>query len=488
MLLISLLLTQVVSSQCDYDNSYWETKAAPTNIGDSIVTYLYGGEFTTVTGMQAGNVYQISTCGDGAFDSQLTVYESGGSFLEAYNDDYSVCAPQSRIYFSPFTSDNYDILVDEYDCASNSIPITVTIKLFELPKPVITIPTVVHVIHNNSTENISNAQIQSQIDVLNKDFSRLNSDVFSAPSRFRGFSKDIRVEFCLAKRDPNGNPTDGITRTATTFGPFDSGGNNEMKYTSMGGKDAWNRDDYLNIWVVDLSGSTLGYAQFPGGGAAETDGVVIDYEFFGTIGTASAPFDLGRTATHEVGHWLDLKHIWGDDGTACSGSDNINDTPNQGGPSAGCPSAPTSCGNDGYGGDMYVNYMDYSNDDCLNMFTYWQYRSMDATLYSSRNSLRSSNGCSSPLGITENKIISDISIYPNPNTGIFNIEFYTSSSTMINFRIIDMIGKEIFIEESKEEIQGPFKKKIRVGDIPKGVYTLQISSYKEKINRKIIIH
>jgi len=490
MLITGLLLTQVVSSQCDYDNSYWETKAAPTTIGDSIVTYLYGGEFTTVTGMQAGNVYQISTCGDGAFDSQLTVYESGGTFLEAYNDDYSVCAPQSRIYFSPFTSDNYDILVDEYDCASNSIPITVTIKLFDIPKPVITIPTVVHVIHNNSTENISNAQIQSQIDVLNEDFSRLNSDVFSAPSRFRGFSKDIRVEFCLAERDPNGNPTDGITRTATTFGPFASlgnGGNNEMKYTSMGGSDAWNRDDYLNIWVVDLSGTTLGYAQFPGGAAA-TDGVVIDYEYFGTTGTATAPFDLGRTTTHEVGHWLDLYHIWGDDGTACSGSDNINDTPNQGGSSAGCPSAPNSCSNGGYGGDMYVNYMDYSDDDCLNMFTYWQYRRMYATLYNSRNSLRSSNGCSSPLGIAENKIFSDISIYPNPNTGVFNIEFYTLNSTMVNYRIIDMIGQEVFNERSTEKIQGAVKKKIRVGDIPKGVYTIQISSDNEKINRKIIIH
>lgn len=216
--------------------------------------------------MQAGNVYQISTCGDGAFDSQITIYESGGTFLEAYNDDYGVCTPQSRIYFSPFTTDSYDILVDEYNCASNSIPITVTIMLFDIPRPIITIPTVVHVVYNNSIENISNTQIQSQIDVLNKDFSRLNSDVFSAPSRFRGFSKDIRVEFCLAERDPNGNPTNGITRTPTSHGPFLEGGT-DIKYTANGGKDIWQRDDYLNIWVCVIDGSTLGWAQFPGGAA-----------------------------------------------------------------------------------------------------------------------------------------------------------------------------------------------------------------------------
>jgi hypothetical protein len=485
-LLIGLIVSQVVRSQCAYDNSYWETIAAPTTIGASIETYLWGGEYTTVTGMQAGNVYQISTCGDGAFDSQITIYESGGTFLEAYNDDYGVCSPQSRIYFSPFTNDSYDILVDEYNCASNTIPITVTIMLFDIPRPIITIPTVVHVVYNNSTENISNTQIQSQIDVLNKDFSRLNSDVFSAPSRFRGFSKDIRVEFCLAERDPNGNPTNGITRTSTSHGPFISGGT-DIKYSTNGGKDIWPREDYLNIWVCDIDGSTLGWAQFPGGSAA-TDGIVIDYEYFGTTGTASAPFDLGRTATHEVGHWLDLYHIWGDDGTACTGTDNVNDTPNQGGPSSGCPSAPTSCSNAGYGGDMYVNYMDYSDDGCLNMFTYWQYRRMRETLFGIRSSLQSSNGCSSPLSILENKTFSDLSIYPNPNTGIFTLEFHISNSTKINLKIIDMIGQEIFNEGSIGEIQGDFKKQIRVGDVPKGIYMLQISTDQETIKRKIKIH
>src|SRR5690606_4534637 len=120
---------------------------------------------------------------------------------------------------------------------------------------------------------------------------RQNPDISSAPSRFRGFSKDTRIEFCLASKDPDGNFSSGITRTFTTFGAF---GNYEMKYSSLGGKDAWPTDNYLNIWVVNLSGNSFGFAQFPGGPMA-TDGVVIDYEYFGTMGTASVPHDLGRT-------------------------------------------------------------------------------------------------------------------------------------------------------------------------------------------------
>ncbi len=390
-----VLYSALAFAQCPNNNAYWETVSAPTSVGNSVTTYLYGGEYTTVTGMIAGRVYQISTCGDNAFDSQITIYKSGNNNLEAYNDDYSTCSPQSRIYFSPLTNGSYNVLMDEYDCASNSIPIACTITMYDTIYPVITIPTVVHVVYNNATQNISNSQIQSQIDVLNEDFRRLNNDITSAPSRFRGFSKDTRIEFCLASMDPNGDPTNGITRTSTNVTSFSSSGNNEMKFTSMGGKDAWPRNDYLNIWVVNLSGTTLGYAQFPGTGSAATDGVVIDYEYFGTTGTASPPFDLGRTATHEVGHWLNLYHIWGDDGTACNGSDDIEDTPNQGGSSSGCPtSAPVSCSNAGLGGDMYVNYMDYSDDECLNMFTYWQYREMEATLYNSRSSLQNSDGCS----------------------------------------------------------------------------------------------
>ncbi len=264
---------------------------------------------------------------------------------------------------------------------------------------VVTIPVVVHVVYNNSTENISSAQIQSQIDVLNDDFRRLNSDASNTPSDFIGVAADVQIEFCLASVDPSGNSTTGITRTSTNVSAF--GTNDAMKFSSQGGKDAWPTSSYLNIWVCDISGGILGYAQFPGG-PASTDGVVVDYAYFGTTGTATAPFNLGRTATHEVGHWLNLRHIWGDGG--CSVDDFVNDTPEAGGPNyTGAPCTypgPNSCrpkgrnkGNDLP--DMFMNYMDYSDDGCMNMFTSGQTSRMRALfdVGGPRASLLSSNGC-----------------------------------------------------------------------------------------------
>lgn len=237
----------------------------------------------------------------------------------------------------------------------------------DLQKAVITIPVVVHVVYNNSTENISTAQIQSQIDVLNEDFRRQNSDASDTPSIFAGVASDVEIEFCLATVDPNGNATNGITRTATSKRSFRT--NDDVKKSNKGGKAAWPAADYMNMWVCDIAGGILGYAQFPGGPAA-TDGIVVDYAYFGTIGTATAPFDLGRTATHEVGHYLNLRHIWGDGG--CGVDDFVSDTPVAGGPNytgAPCNSSPNSC-NTGAGDlpDMFQNYMDYSDDACMNLF------------------------------------------------------------------------------------------------------------------------
>lgn len=235
-----------------------------------------------------------------------------------------------------------------------------------LDRALVTIPVVVHVVWNTATENISDAQVQSQIDVLNADFRKLNADASSVPSAFAGLAADANIEFCLATVDPNGNPTNGITRTQTATTAF--GTNDQVKSASTGGVNAWSRDQYLNIWVCDISGGILGYAQFPGG-AASTDGVVCDYQYFGTNGTATAPFNKGRTATHEVGHWLNLFHIWGDDGTGCTGSDQVADTPNAAGPNYGCPTFPNVTCSNGPNGDMFMNYMDYTDDACMYMFS-----------------------------------------------------------------------------------------------------------------------
>ncbi|MFI9201892.1 zinc metalloprotease [Streptomyces sp. NPDC053048] len=246
------------------------------------------------------------------------------------------------------------------------------------------IPVVVHVVHRTDEENIDDTQVFSQLDVLNKDFRKRNADVAQVPEIWKDLAADSRVDFRLATRDPDGKPTTGITRTRTTVAGF--GTDDAVKFTDRGGRDAWPADRYLNIWVCLLDGGLLGYAQFPGGPAA-TDGVVVRHSAFGTSGTAAAPFDLGRTTTHEVGHWLNLYHIWGDDGTGCSGSDFVADTPNQGGPNFGAPVFPhVSCRN-GPHGDMFMNYMDYVDDAAMFMFTTGQAKRVAATLDGPRSSL-----------------------------------------------------------------------------------------------------
>jgi hypothetical protein len=248
------------------------------------------------------------------------------------------------------------------------------------------IPVVVHIVYNSSRpeQNISEAQIRSQIDVLNRDFRKTNSDISLIPAPFQSLAADARIEFVLANTDPNGNPTNGITRTVTTATGFDA--DDKVKSAATGGVDAWPTDRYLNIWVCQLVGGLLGYAQFPGGPAA-TDGVVITHTGFGTTGTAAAPFNLGRTATHEIGHWLNLRHIWGDDGNGCNGSDFVADTPNQAGPNTGRPTFPHITCNNGPNGDLFINYMDYSDDIAMFMFTTEQVVRMQATLDNERSSL-----------------------------------------------------------------------------------------------------
>lgn len=268
-------------------------------------------------------------------------------------------------------------------------------------RAVVTIPVVVHIVYNIASENISDAQVYNQLDVLNDDFRRLNSDVGETPGYFAGVAADCEINFCLATLDPSGNPTTGITRTSTSKTSFSTG--DDMKFGTYG-HTIWDRNKYLNLWVCDLSGGLLGYAQFPGG-SASTDGVVIDYVYFGVGGAGSAPYDLGRTATHEVGHWLNLYHIWGDDGTGCAGSDLCADTPNQADETYGCPNGAIriSCSN-GPNGDMYQNYMDYTDDGCMNLFTAGQKTRAQAlfAVGGSRASLLTSNGCGGGGGGTCN--------------------------------------------------------------------------------------
>ena len=263
---------------------------------------------------------------------------------------------------------------------------------------VITIPVVVHVLHRRSDEDISDAQVHSQVEVLNADFRLRNGDRSAIPPAFGSLAEDAMVEFALARRGPDGAATTGITRTRSTAAgfPYDgspgaSQGLDELIKFAPTGMAAWPREDYLNLWVCPLGDGLLGYSQFPGGAAA-TDGVVIRTDAFGKVGNVMAQYDGGRTCVHEVGHWLNLLHVWGDDGQGCAHSDNVADTPNQGGPNEGSPSYPTlSCGN-GPAGDMYMNFMDYVDDRAMLMFSRGQVERMNATLAGPRASLAVSPG------------------------------------------------------------------------------------------------
>jgi len=256
---------------------------------------------------------------------------------------------------------------------------------------IITIPVVVHVVYNNAEQNISDEQIKTQIDVLNKDFRKQNADINNVPDAFSNLAADSRIEFQLARRDPDGNSTDGITRTETHLDGFVYDGDVEpIKSTANGGIDAWPADKYLNIWVCKLNGGLLGYAAFPETPLSK-DGVVIGYSYFGTTGTATSPFDKGRTTTHEVGHWLGLLHIWGDDAGGCNRSDGVDDTPNQAGHNYGKPQFPQVTCSNGPNGDMFMNYMDYVDDDSMMMFTNGQAARAEATLYGPRSSILTSD-------------------------------------------------------------------------------------------------
>ncbi len=289
-------------------------------------------------------------------------------------------------------------------------------------KTIITIPVVVHIVYASPQQNITDAQVQSQIDVLNKDYRRTNIDVIMTPSVWQSIAADCEIEFCLTSTDPNGNNTNGITRTQTSQSSFSMQGD-PVKDASSGGKDAWPNDDYLNIWVCNLGSSLLGYATPPFGNIGSDDGVVICYNYFGTQGTVQSPYNKGRTTTHEVGHWLNLEHLWGSGWGSC-GNDNVNDTPTQKEENYGCQAFPhnaNSCNTTNSNGDMFMNYMDYSNDGCMNMFTQGQKTRMIAAINQSRQNLLNHNLCGS--GTT------------------FIDEVNTTERTLI--KIVDILGKEV---------------------------------------------
>jgi hypothetical protein len=351
---------------------------------------------------------------------------------------------------------------------------------------IIRIPVIVHIIYSDASQNISEAQVKSQIDALNRDFRRLNADSINTPSSFKPLAADVQIEFALATADPAGRATNGIVRKATSVKYWQM--DDKIKFKAQGGDDAWDSRYYLNIWVGNTR-SLLGYASTVGG-PANTDGLVINTTAFGTIGM-SGPYDKGRTAVHEAGHWLGLKHLWGD--TYC-GEDGIDDTPKQSGFTTSCPTGirMSSC-SPNTAGDMYMNYMDFTNDACLNLFTKGQKEHMRSLFDEGapRYALLFSKGLNAPWNTNTELILPEETpivstpqpkSYPNPAFGEMTLNFVNDASWIgKEIRLLNMSGIVIQTIRINTNIQT-----VSLLGLKPGIYFMQGSNDTKKINQKFV--
>jgi hypothetical protein len=344
----------------------------------------------------------------------------------------------------------------------------------------IKIPVVVHILYHLPGENISDEQVYNQIEVLNKCFRRTNADTVNTPAVFKSRAADCEIEFQLAISDPKKRNTTGIIHKYTPVSYWYA--DDQMKLSAQMGDDAWDAKNYLNIWVCNMR-KVAGYSSVPGG-AAEKDGVVIDYTSFGANNTSG--YEMGKTAVHEAGHWLGLKHIWGD---ANCGDDLVGDTPKQGDYNIGCPSSVRiTCGN-APTGDMYMNYMDYTNDACTNLFTEGQKTRM-RTLFAPgglRYSILSSYGLNAPL-IIESPLPDEPprwlypQLYPNPATNelILDIAYDTRWIGKI-ISVLNVNGQQVMQAQITSRLQ-----KIDVSKLKPGLYFISANKDGSYIKQKFI--
>ena len=317
--------------------------------------------------------------------------------------------------------------------------------------PVLTIPVVVHVVWKNDEENISNEQIHSQIEVLNEAFRKRNSNLDIIPPLYQSRVADLEIEFCLAQSDPEGFRTEGITRTQTrvdNIGSATNEGRKSICYTRLGGRDAWDTEKYVNIWVGEMGNGLAGQASFPGQDNTREDGIRITPDRFGNTGTVKAPYHLGRTMVHEMGHYLNLQHLWGsckEEAFCCSNvasdcdcDDGIEDTP----PLLDtylrtCPGDfKLVCGSP----DMFMNYMTFADDPCMAMFTEGQKAVVLQTLNELRPGLLDGSACKAGIVVAtqvqKEELLVDM--FPNPASDI--LYFKTDSDHRKKIEIYDTNG------------------------------------------------
>ena len=295
------------------------------------------------------------------------------------------------------------------------------------------------------------------------------------------FSKaDVGIEFCLAQRDPNGLTSNGINRVQTNE---DDIGLSERYYQIQ---PAWNPDEYLNIWVVDygeINGNVvLGRGTPPGHTPSSQDGVVVNYQAFGTTGNLLSPYDGGRTTVHEVGHWINLFHIWGtnDQNPNCNSDDLVNDTPDQSNVYFDCLTNPSfSCGSK----DMLSNYMGYVEDDCMGNFTEGQKDRMRSALVLLRPSILLSKGCLA-VGLSEYELEEMTTIYPIPADDRIQISFRSPLKEQLQLSFFNANGKEVFSTMISAGSKGY---QLNASGFNNGIYFLKLGNSFVQYNKKIVV-
>lgn len=327
------------------------------------------------------------------------------------------------------------------------------------------IPVVVHVIYRLEANNVSMEQIHSQIDALNRDYNLQNEDQSNIPSVFAPYKSSAKFKFVLADKDPDGNFTNGVTRTQTDIKNI---GSTDFYFkTSAGGADPWVQAHYVNVWVCEIEGLVLGYAYLPAPNMSERDGIVMAPRAFGTIGTAVAPYNYGRTMVHEMGHYFGLMHLWGSESGSCDNTDHMSDTPTQNGPNSGCQTFPVYSCPSQPNGDMFMNYMDYASDPCMYLFTERQTSFMRLVLNTSRVSLQHSMAVTAVEQIE--KAQNQFWIYPNPANDLVHIDYENGLPQLVE--LLNLNGQVM-----KSWIPQAMTERIDLSDLPAGVYFIKTAN------------
>lgn len=342
----------------------------------------------------------------------------------------------------------------------------------------VTFPVVFHVLYGNAQQNIPDSCLQHQLDVLNEDFNATNPDIVNVPAAWQPLIGSMNISFIFASIDPQGNSTNGIERRACPV----NGPSNAHAF-AQGGLDPWPDTSYLNIWVYNLPTGLLAYATFRG--APGVSGMDMDYIIVGRGTYASYPYNRGRIATHELGHYFGLYHIWGDDAGSCSGSDSIADTPNQADETYGynppgtiitdqcTPTAP---------GIMWMNYMDFSNDSAMCFFTLDQCARMTNTILAFRFGFLTPDGFD---GIGEQEKHSQYSIFPSPSaTGILQVNREDANANAI-VEVYDLQGR--LIEQPIQFSPGSTTLQIDLSSFANGTYTVIIRNENAVETKRIVI-